>query len=276
MANMVLLSPGDSDAATLSASSEASGAAAANLLTVQPRKKWRSTGTAAEYLVLYFASGLAVDALALVGVNLSGSATVRVRAANTLSDVTASPAYDSTVVSAWPATGKPSVANWPHHVVFKKWTNSTAYNYWRVDLADSAPATTYLEAGRLVLADTWQPSINFDIGGTPMGFDVSDVQVRSPYGGLYTDRRTLSPPRVFELTNYALTKREAFDGIYEMQRLRGMWGDVVCCLDPAETTDLHRFTMQGAFTMGGAYTLPPAFDASGNMFGAGIRLREFI
>ena len=51
--------------------------------------------------------------------------------------------------------------------------------------------------------------------------------------------------------------------------LRGGWGDVVCCLDPSESTDFHRFIMQGVFTdQQPRYTLPPAWDSDGNMFGA--------
>lgn len=272
---LILLSPAASDAATVAASSEAAGLPATNLQNVQPRKKWRSGGTSA-YLLVTYSVGVACTAFALVGHNLSGSATVRIRGANSLAALTAAPVYDSGVVSAWPVTGKPSDTSWPQHTLLKKFSNSTALTYWRIDLADSAPVTTYLEAGRLALGACWQPSINFDLSGTPIGFDISDVQTKSAYGGMFTERRTASPPRIFEIAIYALNKREAFDGIFEIQRLRGMWGDVICCLDPAETTDLHRMTMQGVFTMGGAYTLPPVFDSDGNMYGAGIKLREFI
>ena len=69
---------------------------------------------------------------------------------------------------------------------------------------------------------------------------------------------------------------DALRGIGEIQRQRGLWGDVICCLGPGETSDLHTMTMQGCFTTGGSYTLPPVFDAEGNMWGAAIRLREFI
>lgn len=274
--SLLILSPAASDAATLAASSEVSGLGVANVQNVQPRKKWQTTGTAAEYITGTFASAVAANSLALVGHNLSASATVRVRLANSAGAVTSAPVVDTGVVSAWPATGKPSVTSWNHHTTLKTWSNSTALTNFRIDIADPAPVTTYQEFGRLALGAKWQPTLSFDLGGTPLGFDVRDIQRVTDYGQLFTDRRNLSPARIFELSIYALNKREAFDGIYELQRLRGMWGDVICCLDPSETTDLHLFTMQGAFVSPGAYTLPPAFDSSGNMFGAGIRLREFI
>lgn len=274
--SLLILSPADSDGATLAASSEASGLGVSNLQHVQPRKKWQTTGTAAEYITGTFAAGVAANCLALVGHNLSGSATVRVRMANSAAAVTAAPVVDTGAVSAWPATGKPSVVSWNHHTTLKTWSNATALTNFRIDIADSAPVTTYLEIGRLALGAKWQPTPSFDIGGTPLGFDVRDVQSVTPNGQLFTNRRNVSPARIFELSIYALDKREAFDGIYELQRLRGMWGDVICCLDPSETTDLHIMTMQGAFAMAGAYTLPPQFTSNGSMFGAGIRLREFI
>lgn len=271
----VLLSPGDSDAASLTASTQASGLPATNLQTIDPARKWQSTGTS-EYLLATFDTAIAATALALVGHNLSASATIRVRGAVLQANLTSAPTVDTTAVSAWPTSGKPSAPKWPHFTSLVRWAAATPCRYWRIDIADPAPATNYLEVGRLALGVAWQPSINFDIGGTPLGFDPADVQAKTPYGRLFTDRRNDSAPRLFELAVYALTKREAFDGIYEIQRLRGLWGDVVCCLDPSETTDFHRLTMQGAFTVGGAYTLPPAFDEGGNMFGAGIKLREFI
>lgn len=274
--NVILLSPTDSDAATMTASSEVSGLPVANLQDMQPAKKWRSTGVATEYILVTFASAVAANAVALVGHNLSASGTIRIRGAVVQANLTSSPTVDTTAVSAWPGTGKPSIASWPHFTALYRWTNATACRYWRIDIADAAPATTYFEAGRLVLGAYWQPTINFDLGGTPLGLDPEDVQIKTPYGRTFTDRRHASAPRLFELSIYALTKSEALDGCAEIQRLRGNWGDVICCLDPDETSQLHRYTMQGVFTGYPGYTLPPAYDSSGNMFGCGIKLRELI
>ena len=223
-----------------------------------------------------FGSAVAANALAIAGHNFSGAATLRVRAAASAAAVTAAPLLDTTALSAWPASGKPSIASWSNWTSLLKWTNTTAYRYWRVDFADSAPLASYFDFGRIVLGPYWQPSLNFDIGGTPFAFSPLDIQTVTPYGYTFTDRRGDSAPRLFEIALYSLTQREAFDGIYEIQRLRGLWGDLICALDPGADTDFHRFIMQGCFTAGAAYPLPPAFDASGNMFGAGIKLREFL
>lgn len=277
MQNVLVLSPRDSDGATVTASTEASASlVAANLQDMQPAKKWRSSSTTGEYVLVTFDTAVAANCLAVVGHNLSGSGTIRLRGAVLQANLTTSPDYDSTALSAWPGTGKPTDALWPVYTSLRKNSNTTACRYWRIDFADSAPVTTYLEASRIALGIAWQPSYNFDIGGTPLGFDVPDVQTKTPFGRTFTDRRTYSAPRVFELAFYALTRSESLRGIFEIQRLRGLWGDVICSLDPTETTDFHRYTMQGVFTDRAAYTVPPAFDSGGNMFGAGLRLRELI
>lgn len=272
----LLLTPRESDAATIAASSEVAGLTAANLQTRDPAEKWRTDGATEASLAIALAAPVAADSVALVAHNLSDTGVIRVRGAVLEADVTSDPDVDTGWQSAWPTTGKPTVPDWPNFISLARWTAPGSFQYWQVDIADPSAALTYLEAGRLMLGQAWQPSINFDLGGTPLGFDPTDVQAKTPYGRTFTDRRTASPARLFEIALYALTKREAFDGIYEIQRLAGLAGDVVCALDPGASTDFHRFVMQGVFLQGGAYTLPPAFDADGNMFGAGARLRELI
>lgn len=260
----LLLTGIESDDAAISASSEVTGLPATNLLDMQPAKKWRSDGATEVTLSLITAFPVEADTLFLVGHNLSATALVRVSSTSL--------GLDTGWQSAWPTSGKPLVRSWPHFITLLRWLPLGAATDWDVQIAD--PSNAYLEAGRLMIGAAWQPSFNFDIGGTPLGFDPVDVQTRTPYGRTFTDRR--ASPRLFELAIFALTKREAFDGIYEIQRQLGLWGDVVCCLDPGETTDLHRFTLHGVFTERGAYTLPAAFDGDGNMYGAAIRLRELI
>ncbi|NDH64091.1 MAG: hypothetical protein EBY18_21155 [Alphaproteobacteria bacterium] len=198
MANIVILSPVDSDAAILGVSSAVSTLPAGNLQNMQPKRKWRSSGLT-EYITVDFgAGGAACNGLVLVGHNLTGAATLRLRGKAT-PDVTVSPTVDTTAVSAWPATGKPAVGDWPQHLSWLSWSNSTALRYWRLDIADGANPAGYLQAGRLVLGRYWQPSINFDLGGTPLAYDQRDVQVTTDYGEIFTDRRQRSAARRFGL-----------------------------------------------------------------------------
>ena len=269
---LLLLSPQDSDQATISASSVVATLPAPNLQNVQPTRKWRSAGGVASLTI----TGLdvAANTLALVGVNFTSSCWMRLRGAATLDGITDAPAIDTLLRSPWPGGVKPSARNWPQHTVLLRWDNESVLDFWKIDIVDSG--VEYLEAGRLMMGRAWQPSDNWDLGGEPIAFDPRDVAAETDRGHTFTDRKTLSAPRQFELRITAGNRREVLDGLAEMQRLRGTWGDVLCCLDPGETTDAHLFTMQGRFLSGPRYAMPPLFDSGGNMIGAGILLREFL
>ena len=276
MANLVILSPTLSDASTLAASSEVATLPATNLQTLQPKRKWRSGASLTPYLTLDFgAAGAACNGLGVIGHNLTSAATIRVRGKAT-SNVTVSPAVDTGAVSAWPATGKPSDAYWPQFLAWLSWSNSIAYRYWRVDFADGANPAGYIEAGRLMLGAYWQPTYNFDLSGTPLGFDQIDVQTRTDYGELFTDRRQRSAARRMSLQISASDKRETLDGVAEIQRLRGGHGDVIVCLDPNATTDFHRFSMQAVFTSPQEHQIVPQFNGGDVMFTVALPLREVI
>lgn len=272
-AAITLLSPTDSDAATIAAGSEVASLPAANLQSLQPKKVWRSASSS-DYLNVTFAAPIAANMLALVGHNLSSMGTYRVRAAATLADTVNAPALDTGFQSVWPATGKPVAPHWPRRLSALTWSNDAAYLYYRVDILDADPATTYIEAGRLVLGRYWQPTFNFDLSGTPYGFDQADVQTKTDYNELFTDRRSRSAPRRMSLQISASDKRETLDGVAEIQRLRGGHGDVIVCLDPNATTDFHRFSMQAVFTSPQEHQIVPQFNGGDVMFSVALPLRE--
>jgi len=274
VAAIAILSPTASDAATITAGSQVATLPAANLQSQQPKKVWRSA-SASDYLNVSFATPIAANMLALVGHNLSSVGTYRVRAAATLAATTAGPVLDTGFQSVWPVTGKPVAESWPRRLSALTWTNNAEYLYYRVDILDITP-TTYIEAGRLVLGRYWQPTYNFDLSGTPLGFDQIDVQTRTDYGELFTDRRQRSAARRMSLQISASDKRETLDGVAEIQRLRGGHGDVIVCLDPNATTDFHRFSMQAVFTSPQEHQIVPQFNGGDVMFTVALPLREVI
>ena len=275
MARIVVLSPRDSDLATMAAGSEVATLPAVNLQNQQPKKVWRSA-SAADYITVTFGAPVAANMLALNGHNLSAGGVFRVRGADTLANTAAAPSVDTGWQSVWPATGKPADAYWPRYLSALLWSNDALLQYWRVDIADPAVSQTYVEAGRLALGRYWQPTTNFDLGGTPLGFDQVDVQTRTDYGEIFTDRRQRSAARRFGLQISAADRREVLDGIAEIQRLRGLWGDVICLLDPAATTDFHRHSMQGVFSAPQEHRIVPQFTANGEMWTVDLQLREIF
>ena len=277
---ILLLSPVASDAAAIVASSAVATLPAVNLQNVQPTRKWRSQGVEASLNVTFPEDAedgeISANTLALVGVNFTHHALVRVRAAATAEDLTADPAIDTGLASPWPGGVKPHARNWPQFTVLVFWENEAPLRFWQIDIVDAGGGLTYLEAGRLMLGRAWQPSINIDIGGDFLAYDPRDVVAETDRGFTFTDRRTESPPRLFALNLTAGNRREIFDGLGEIQRLAGLAGDVVCCIDPADSADFHRYVMQGRFTAGPRFSAPALFDESGYTIGASINLREFL
>lgn len=273
MARIVVLSPYDSDRATMAGGSAVASLPAANLQSQQPKKVWRSSATA-DYINVSFAEPVAANMLAINGHNMSAAGVFRVRGADTLPNTTAAPVVDTGWQSVWPVTGKPADAYWPRHLSALLWSNDALCQYWRVDLADPSVTVTYIEVGRLALGRYWQPTTNFDLGGTPLGRDQRDVQTVTDYGEIFTDRRQRSAARRMSLTMSAGDKRELLDGIQEIQRLAGMSGDVFVLLDANATTDFHRFSMQCVFTAAQEHQIVPQFSNGDVMFTASFPLRE--
>ena len=272
---MMLLSPGDSDLATITASAQVASLPVANLQAMQPQKKWRAMATSVQFSISC-AAPLGANALALVAHNLSGMATIRVRGAATLALAASGPSIDTGAQWAWPSTGKPVAPSWPNWISLVRWAGMAACQCWLVDILDPDPSQTYIEAGRLVLGAAWQPSVNFDLGGKVLAFEPLDVQARTSSGYTFTDRRACSPGRRVALSVAAGNAREIQDGLAELQRLRGAWGDVICFLDPAATTDFHRLSMQALFVGAPDYAAVPYWDTDGGRLSAGITLTEIL
>lgn len=273
MANILFLSPRLSDLATLTASSEVGALPATFAQNPEPTKVWRTTACAAESLILDFGVGGAIlNQAALVAHNLTSAATIRLRLADTVPDLTASPAKDSAAVSAWPSSGKHTDPDWPHELSLVGVTNSTAYRYARLDFIDAANAAGYLEFGRIAVGRAWQPVANVDLDPA-IGFVPIDVQEANSYGQTFTDPRPWAQ-RQFDLSFSSGDQDDVHDYAMELSRLRGQAGDVVVCLDPAATTRFHRWSMQALFTGRAAFKAQPLWDATKQIWGFTASLIE--
>lgn len=271
----LILSPADSDAATLACGLSAT-LAVTNLQTMAPSRKWRAPATS-DYLTVTFVTPIAANALALVGANFTAAAMVRVRGFTTAAAMTAGTGetVDTGWQSAWPLGIKPIASNWLNHTTLLKWTNENALMYWRIDITDGGAGITYTEVGRLALSRAWRPTINLDQEFT-MGHASADVQIISDWGATYGDARF--SPRTFEIKFSAQEWRDVMDSVADLQRLRGLARDLIVCIDPAETTDFHRLTMQGVFTSLSGLNTIQGFSATAgrHMWSFNLPLRELI
>jgi len=267
------LSPASSDAATLASTTAVGSLPITNLQDQAPSKRWRSSASVVEAITIDFGYPIAANALALVAHNLSSQGVLRVRGAVTSGAITSAPIVETNWVSAWPLGVKPAEPDWLNYVSLIRFTNDEPMRYWRLDIVDPASTQTYVEAGRLALGRAWQPTygLSFD---TTMTYRSSDLQINSPWNTIYTDARF--PARVFDMRFEAHEQRDAFDGAMELQRRRGMAKDVIVSLDPAETTDFHRYTMQGVMTNISAVTRQPLWSNNGPLYQFSIQLQEII
>lgn len=241
MAAILFAHPYYFDLATVDSGDWRAALPVTNLQDAQPSRVARTTNLSNTFFVVEFTAAQACTAITLAQTNLTAAATMRVRGATSEANLTNGSAfYDSTAVTAWPATGRPTDAGMTAWTVFRKFTNTTAGVWWRVDLADGANGDGYLQAGRCVLAAADVASIDVSrvFRRAP-----ADVVVRTDFGHTLTQARLR--PRAIELTLNWLTEAEMWTGLADLDRLRGMAGDIVICADTDATTHLHRYVIHG-------------------------------
>ncbi len=258
--NILFLSSREFDRATIAASSAAPGLPASFLQDLDPDKRWRTTSKVGQYLNITLFRPVACNALAIAGHNFTDLGVVRIRGALTL-DGLATPAVDTGWLSVWPATGKPDDEDWPSWSSLVRWENDE-----RVAL----------------LADRIRRSRSRDhvdrdgahLAGPQFPAD-SQCRLRRRHRlrqpgrtGANAVRQDLHRParrasRRVTLPFSAANKNDILRSFYELQRYCGLARDFFVSIDPAETTDFHRLSMQALFASTTQFEAQPVFDNSG-------------
>lgn len=146
------------DGATLAGGSWQTSWPLANMQDIELALVARSSdATSGSTLVtIDIGSAKSIRLIAITGHNLGATATIRVRAAASSGDVTASPAVDTTQ-NVWLGSNTPTTNTGqngdPIHTPCALVILSAAqsYRYWRVDIADTGNADGYVEIGYLQL-----------------------------------------------------------------------------------------------------------------------------
>lgn len=110
---------------------------------------------------------------------------------------------------------------------------STNVRLIRVEFFDEGNADGYVQAGRLFIADGWQPSINVTVGN--LGHSWEDPSLITPAisGTEYKDRR--AKRRVARFAFEFLTEAEAMQA-FDIMRVCGTTEEVLYIHDPDDTT----------------------------------------
>jgi hypothetical protein len=259
MANLIIAARNRADDGTLSSGSWAATLPLGNLQDRQLTKVARTTdmAPASTWFEADLGAGRTVSLVALLRHNLTQGGRWRIR----LSDVAdfATSLFDSGWRDVWPEITPFGQGLWGEFVwggkldpedagtygigAYHVLPTSVFARYVRIELDDQDNPDGYLEAGRLIVSPAWQPTRNLTYGWTLRHIDESR-RVRSRGGQLYVD---LAPKRRrLEFTIPHLSEDEMFSRAYELDRDKGVGGDLLVIVDPDKPAHLHRQAIYGA------------------------------
>lgn len=210
------------DAATITGSSEAStDLADDNVVNNAPGRVWRTTGNTSENIVFDLGSAQTITCFALFNFNLTSGATVTLQA--NASDSWGSPSYSQALTIA-----TDSDSNVIKRLVY--FPSTSTYQYWRLLIADASNTDGYIEIGRIVAGQYYEPSRNIIDGFSITPDDPSDV---ADVGGVYTEANELTKFRtaVVSFAEIDRTQREKFETIFDKV---GRTKPMVWALNPSD------------------------------------------
>jgi len=272
------------DAATLAGGSWESTLPLSNLAKQQPTTVARTTNDAEASSIITANLGgrKLVNVVAVIHHNLSPSATWRVRIGNT-SDYSTN-LVDTTAVDAIDATeefgemdwggftwgGKPTAAELSTFNPIALYYNATGVmaQYVRIDISDTSNTDEYIEAGRLYVATAFAPTDGVAYGLTTAFIDESRA-VRSRGGQVFVD--AVPKRRQFGFRFHSMNEAEAYTSANEIQRSKGLSGDVLVAIDADDTTNRMRQTIYGRLVQ-----LAPIVHANTTHFTTDVVVEELI
>lgn len=125
--------------------------------------------------------------------------------------------------------------------------------YWRVEISDTSNTDGYVQIGRLFMASTWVPSVNYSYGAGLGYQDPTQVDV-SLSGAEFFDTR--SRFRVFDFDLEYIQGTEAYGYALELQRIAGTSGEVLVVPDVDDSTNLPARAFVGRLSQLGPVKQP--------------------
>lgn len=260
MKNVHIAFPNRIDASTLSGGSWLTSLPLNNLKNKRLSKLARSSNclTSSTKFIIALPSAKSIDVVALVAHNLSADANIRISANGTSSF--APPAFDSGWIPMWPDGFLPSEQlEWEddnfwlgtlseeavagYRTPFSYFLASTqSYQYWQVEIDDTANPDGYISIGRVFLGLAFVPTINMSYG---VGLQVNDATTyeTSLTGEEFYDSRQRY--RIYQFSLDWLTESEAYQNVLDMQRLMGTSGEIFVNGDPDDLSNKPRRSFLG-------------------------------
>jgi len=210
-----------------------------------------------------------VNTIALMSTNFTDGATFQVRGASSQAALTSSPDYDSTSIAKGifePTGGDNTVLRRPF-LHFPPSDPIESLRYWRVDVTDAGNPGGDLEAGRLLLCRSFQPThdiaANFDVE-----FVDPSVAQKVRGGDLLYERR--EKIRKVRLSLPFASKDEAEQEVRPLLRLVGVSAPILAVLDPDESDFRDDGVVYGRLT-----SVRPLRMVSPSFFSLDMEILEF-
>ena len=226
MANVRIVRANLSDTATLTADQEAGTLVVENLQVDRKTQAWRSTGLTPT-ITVNFSPAVSVSMVSLAFASLLSTATMTVKGYTLTGDVVA--AFDTGAVSCC-QSGSLSDLDWGNDsnginsvsvgggVYATSWFTGGSIERLTIALNDTGNSLGYIEAGKLIVGDYWEASVNADYGANA-GYDDRSSNNRNDSGDLVTERGAKNKTMEFDFSfmgqsdrNY-MTKLLANNGI---------------------------------------------------------------
>ena len=209
-----------------------------------------------------------VGVLVLCAHNLSSVAQYRVQGSN-VSDFSVAE-YESGMVDVWPSFWSTEALDWEDD----RWWDGkiteeeragytanlvhlldteTYARYWRLMMFDTTNPDGYVQAGRLIIAQAWQPAVNHD-WGAKLGYETDTQSESALDGSRYFDVRPRR--RFFSCQLSWLDSDEAYGRILEMMRALGTHQELFVLTDHDDVLNRMRRSFLATFRQLNAIEAP--------------------
>lgn len=274
------------DAGSLSGGSWLTTLPLANLQNRQVQKVSRSSNAtnASTQFTIDLGQARSIGVVALVVHNISVLGRVRITASDTAGFTVTY--YNSGWINVWPSGQIPqSLLEWEED---NFWLGTLSANaragyqspfihllataqslrYWKVEVDDTTNADGYVQIGRLFMAATWQPSVNYSYGAG-LGYQDPTAVDTSLSGAEFFDVR--SRYRVFNFELQYIANAEAYVQALELQRLSGTSGEVLVVPDSADTANQPARSFVGRLVQ-----LAPITQPQPSTFNCAFQVKELL
>jgi len=167
-------------------------------------------------------------------------------------------------MTLWPTTG---LETWPFiHALRWLGASPQTRRWWRIDATDPTNPGGFFQAGRLYLANAWQPTRNLQYGWS-LGWETNEAAARARGGALYPESGAAWRVIDFEL-GFA-DEAEMYANAFALQRRRATSRDVLAIRDPDALARLQDQTVYGLME-----ELPPIVQRRFKDFRTRFRITE--